>query len=44
MTEYDQGTSVLSETVLTCNQIYDKFSLPDWYNGLQLTDLCLTGF
>ena len=29
-------------TVLNCNQIYDKVSLPDWYNGLQLTDLCLT--
>jgi hypothetical protein len=42
MTEYDQGISVLSETVLNCNQIYDKVSLPDWYNGLQLIDLCLT--
>ena len=42
MTEYDQGISVLSETVLNCNQIYDKVSLPDWYNGLQLTYLCLT--
>ena len=44
MTEYDQGMSVLNETVLNCNQIYDKVSLPDWYNGLQLTDLCLTEF
>ena len=44
MTKYDQGTSVLSETVLNCNQIYDKVSLPDWYNGLQLTDLYLTEF
>ena len=44
MTEYDQGMSVLNETVLNCNQIHDKVSIPDWYNGLQLTDLCLTEF
>ena len=42
MTEYDQGMLVLNETVLNCNQIYDKVSLPDWYNGLQFTYLCLT--
>jgi len=49
MTEYDQGTSILNETILNetilnCNQIYDKVSLPDWYNGLLLTDLHLTEF
>ena len=44
MTEYDQGMLVLDETVLICNEIYDKVGLPDWYNGLQLTDLCLTEF
>jgi len=44
MTEYDQGMSVLNETVLNCNQVYDSITLPDWYKGLQLTDLCLTEF
>jgi hypothetical protein len=34
MTQYDQGTSVLNETVLNCNQVYDNVSLLDWYNGL----------
>jgi hypothetical protein len=42
MTEYDQGTSVLNLTVWNCNQIYGEDSLPDYYNGLQLIDLCLT--
>jgi hypothetical protein len=39
MIEYDQGKSVLNEMVWNCNEIYDKASLPNWHNGLQLADL-----